>query len=283
MQTGRRSTLPWNDHTGPVPRLSEAELLALTRTKAHAADQRSVRQLRALSAVAAVVLIFGVGTVAERRGDDGTTRLETTSGDLAQPPFHPETTTGMPASTIAPTSTSSVARPTATVTPPTTVRATSSPTSRPPATTSSTATTRPCRNSFEPACGPFRWDPPLPPNQPMSVKLSYLPTAPKAGETVTFYVTVDDPDGSMLLDRDGMANDYGDTAPERGPTAHVDCFERFGPWTPEAPTPVHADLTFRHVYATAGTYTVSLPFKSLGDCTYGPTEATARATITVAP
>ena len=271
--------MPWNDHTGPVPRLSEAELLALTRTKAHAADQRSVRQLRALSAVAAVVLILGLATVAERRGHDGPTQLETTSGDLAQPPFHPETTSGMPATTIAPTSTSSAVRSTAGTTP-TTIRAATSPTSRPPAATS---TTGPCRNSIEPACGPFRWDPPVPPNQPITAELSYLPTAPKAGETVTFYVTVDDPDGNMLLDRDGMANNYGDKAPERGPTAIVDCVERYGPWTPDPPNPVHADLTFRHVYAAPGTYTVSFPFESVGDCTYGRSKTAATATITVAP
>ena len=87
----------------------------------------------------------------------------------------------------------------------------------------------------------------------------------------------------MLLDRDGMANNYGDRSPDRGPSVHVDCVERFGPWTPEAPRAVHADLTFRHVYATAGTYSVSFPFKSLGDCTYGPSEAVATATTTVAP
>jgi hypothetical protein len=268
--------LPWTDDTGPVPRLTEAELLALTRTKADAAAQRSRRQLRALSAVAAVVLIFGLGAVIERRGNDRATQIQTTSGDMVQPPLLPETTSSVPPSTIAPTSTSAS-------TTPTTVRTVTSPTTRRPGTTSSTATTAACRNSGEPACGPFLWDPPLPPNRPLTVKLSYLPTAPKVGETVTFSVTVDDPDGRMLLDRAGMANNYGDGPPERGPMAIVDCTERYGPWTPEAPIPVHADLTFRHVYAAAGTYTVSFPFKAIGNCTYGPSEATATATITVTP
>lgn len=271
--------MPWSDHTGPVPRRSEAELLALTHTKAHAADQRAGRQLRALSAVAAVVLIFGLGAVVARSGDDDTTQLRTTAGDVAQPPFTLETTIGTPPPTVAPTSTSSVPRPT---TAPTT-RAATSPTTRPPGPTSSTATTRPCRNSSEPACGPFRWDPPLPPNQPITVKVSYLPTAPRAGETVTFSVTVDDPDGSRIVDRDGLGNDYGDGTSTVRPNAHVDCFERFGPWIPDPPEPFHADLTFRHVYKVAGTYTVAFPFKTLGDCTYGPSEAVATATITVMP
>ena len=42
-------------------------------------------------------------------------------------------------------------------------------------------------------------------------------------------------------------------------------------------------MTFRHVYATTGTYTVSFPFKTRGDCTYGPSEAAATATITWRP
>lgn len=273
--------MPWTDRTGPVPTRSEAELLELTRTKARAADQRVGRQLRVLGAVAAVVLVFGVLTAVNRSGDDGITRLETTSGDVAQPPVIPEATTTTPPSTVATTTTSP--RPASTVLTPTTKRPATSSTSRPPATTSSTSTTRPCRNSDDPACGPFRWDPPLAPNKPLTVKLSYLPTTPKAGETVTFSVTVDDPDGSMLLDDDGLGNNYGDRTPDFSPTAIVDCLERYGPWTPEPPRPVHADLTFRHVYASAGTYNVSFPFKAIGDCMYGPSEAVATATIVVAP
>ena len=270
--------MPWTDRTGPVPRQSEAELLALTRMKAHAADQRAGRQLRALSAISAVVLILGLVAVATRSGNEETTQLRTTDGDVAQPQFTPEPTTGMPPPTLATTSTSSPRPTTAT-----TIRAATSSTSRTPGAASSTPTTRPCRNSTDPACGPFRWEPPLPPNQPITVKLSYLPAAPKVGESVTFSVTVDDPDGRSLLDREGMANNYGDSVPERGPTAHVDCFELFGLWTPGPPEPVHADLTFRHVYTAPGTYTVSFPFKTLGDCTYGPSQAVATATITVAP
>lgn len=271
--------MPWTDHTGPVPRRSEAELLALTRAKAHTATERSGRRLRALSAVAAVVVTFGLGVAVDRRGDGTATHLRTTTGDVAPPPFIPETTTATSLPTVEPTS--SVPRPAST--PATTSRPATSPTSRPPASTSSTATTQPCRNSEEPACGPFRWDPPPAPDQAMTVEISYLPTAPKAGETVVFSVTVDDPDGSGLLDRTGIANNYGDGTPSQGVAGHADCVARFGPWTPEAPKPLHAELTFRHSYATAGTYTVSFPFKSIGDCTHGPSQATATATITVAP
>ena len=64
---------------------------------------------------------------------------------------------------------------------------------------------------------------------------------------------------------------------------HGDCVARFGPWTPGVPEPIHADLTFQHVYANPGTYAVSFPFATLGDCTYAPSEAVATTTVTVSP
>lgn len=274
--------MPWTDHSGPVPRRSQAELLAMARQKANAAAERSRRQLRALSGVAALVLVVGLGTVVDRTAEAPATELRTTSGDTAQPSLPP--TTGEPAASTVTTSAPPAAppaRPTSTVTsrPP----GPSTPTSRPAPATPATSTTLVCRNSFEPACGPFRWDPAVPPNQPLTVKVTVTPATPKVGDTVVFRVVVDDPDGSMLLDRDGIANNYGDAPPGPVPTAHRDCLERWGPWTPGAPQPVHADLTFRHVYTGPGTYVASFPFKALGDCTFGPSEATGSVAVTVSP
>src|SRR5437762_1768062 len=47
----------------------------------------------------------------------------------------------------------------------------------PPAATTTTSVrpappTKPCRNSYDPACGPFRWDPDPGPNQPLGVTAS---------------------------------------------------------------------------------------------------------------
>ena len=56
-------------------------------------------------------------------------------------------------------------------------------------------------------------------NQPLTAKVTYSPATPRVGETVTFRVVVDDPDGSRFLDTSGIANDYGDAPPERGVNA----------------------------------------------------------------
>ncbi|MGI8810493.1 MAG: hypothetical protein ACR2KK_22105 [Acidimicrobiales bacterium] len=272
--------MPWNDRTGPVPRRTEQELLELVRAKAQVAGARRLGQLRTMSGVAALLLIVGLGTVVGRTGNDPTTELRTTSGAPTTSTTtidEPSTTTSTLPSLV--TSTLPVPPPPAV----TTARRTSpstTPTSAPPATTASTSTTL-CRNSVNPACGPFRWDPPLPPNQPLTVQVTSTPTAPKAGETVTFRVVVDDPDGSQLLDRTGIANDYGDAPPEGGVNAHRDCTERWGPWTPGPTEPVRAELTFRHVYAGPGTYVASFPFRSLGDCPQGPRPSDGIGTVTV--
>ncbi len=280
--------MPWNDRTGPVPRRTEDEMLALVREKSHAAGARRGAQLRSMGTAAAMLLVVALGTVVTRIGTDPTTQLRTTSGDIAASSSTPQTTYDSlpPSSTstsVVPSTIPPLPKPMSTVT---TSRPPSSPsvsTTRPPATTSSTAGTPVCRNSVDPACGPFRWDPLPPPNQPLTAKVTYTPSTPKAGETVTFRVVVDDPDGSRFLDTSGIANNYGDAPPEGGVGGHADCIARFGPWTPDASQPIHADLTFRHVYANPGTYTVSLPFGSLGDCTYARSEAVATTTVTVSP
>lgn len=269
--------MPWNDSTGPVPHRTEDEFLALVRHKAAAADASQRRRRGAVAGAAALLMMTGLATVVVRRGPEPTTQLMTTGGP---------TSTGLEsAPTSAPATSSTV--PMTVATPPTspTTRPVAAPTtrtSRPPA---SSTTTVACRNSIDPACGPFRWDPPLGPNRPLTVTVTYAPANPRPGDAVTFRVVVDDPDGDQLVDRTGMGNGYGDSPPQGSPNAIVDCLETYGPWTPPAPTPVHAELTFQHTYATPGTYVATFPFKSLGDrqCAYRGSQATGTATVTVAP
>ena len=58
----------------------------------------------------------------------------------------------------------------------TTAPAATAPTPTPDTTTAPGAptTTLPCRNSTDPACGPFRWDPAPAPNQPVAVSYTHL-------------------------------------------------------------------------------------------------------------
>ena len=113
--------------------------------------------------------------------------------------------------------------------------------------------------------------------------VTYPPSTPKAGETVTFRVVVDDPDGDMLLGASGSGNDYGDGTPAGGFGGHKDCVAMYGPWTTPAPVPVHDELTFQHAYASPGTYVAKFPFGTLGDCARGPSEGTGTATVIVGP
>ena len=263
--------MPWNDSTGPVPHRTEAEFLALVRRKAAAADAAQRRRHSVVAGAAALLMVIGLATVVVRRGPEPATQLMTTGVGPTSTAVDLASTSTVASSTTVPVT---VAVPTTRPAAAPTTR-----TTRPPAST----TTLACRDSIDPACGPFRWDPPPAPNRPLTVTVTYAPANPRPGEAVTFKVVVDDPDGQSLLDRTGMANDYGDGAPQAIPSAIVDCTEGYGPWTPPPPTPVHAEPSFQHTYAKPGTYVVKLPFKALGDCAYGPSEATATVTVTVAP
>ena len=271
--------MPWTDDRDPVPNRSEDELLALVRQKAEAMDNRRRRQI---GLATGVLLLLGLtATVVARGGAEPGTELQTVAGEVSS------STSTSPSTT---TATSIVAPPAPSSTTTTGIRQTST-TARPRATTPTTAraaapattTTLACRNSGEPACGPFRWDPPLPPDKPLIVAVSVSPPSPRAGDAVTFRVTVDDPDGNQLVSRDLGVADYGDGTPVTGVAAHRDCLQLYGTHTPPAPVAVHEEVTFQHVYAAPGTYTATFTYRSLGDCAHGPSEGARSVIVTVTP
>lgn len=138
----------------------------------------------------------------------------------------------------------------------------------PAATTATTATTAapavsapaatdPCRNSADPTCGPFRFDPQPAGDRPMTLSVSTVPATPKAGEEVVFRVVLNDPDG---VDYNASSVDYGD---QRGLAAsQVRRCERYGPWDPPAPDPDSAVevVEFRHVFEAPGSFTTRFSF-----------------------
>lgn len=285
--------MSWTDDTGPVPNRTEDEFLALVRQKAGAAAGR--RRWQVGLAAGALSLVALVATVVIRSGPDRGTELRTVSGGLAaSTSTWPSPTNGNPIVALpeATTTTTTAGAPpipttrAATVPPrlpapttgPTATPATSAPVTAAPATTT---TSLACRNSVNPACGPRYWDPPPGPNQPMTVVVSVSPASPRAGDTVTFRVTVDDPDGGQLLSRTDGTVDYGDGTPTTGVGGHLDCVGGSGAWTTPAPVPVHEEITYQHVYAAAGTYTATFTYRSLGNCAYGPSEAVRTATVSV--
>ena len=181
----------------------------------------------------------------------------TTTVDDPSPDAHDETST-----TPLPSATSSSATSTLPTTTTTSVAV------------SPTTTTEPCRNSTNPACGPFRWDPDPGPNEPLTVSVTFTPAHPHPGEPVTFFVRAVDPDATWFW---RVSMDYGDP-PGAGAidgsswdaNAYPDyCAPaKYGPWTP--PPRRAGDETLgnppekgiAHTYAAAGAYRARFWFGS---------------------
>ena len=154
--------------------------------------------------------------------------------------------TPAPEATEAPTAEPS---PTATATPTPTAAATGTP-----------AATEACRNSTEATCGAFRFDPTPEADDPITVKVTFSPSEPKAGDTVTFSLTATDPDSEAVLVGTyrfgrGQSAVVVDDAPDR-------CARAYGPWDPPQPKAGSADEELRHTYRDAGTYEAEFSFYS---------------------
>ena len=133
-----------------------------------------------------------------------------------------------------------------------------------PTTATATVTTAPptavvtCRNSADPACGPFRFDPQPGADLPMTVQAVAGPTSPVAGQEVVFQVTLADPDG---VTPGSSLFHFGDSG--TGASSFAEC-KKYGPWDPPARDPARATeiQEVRHTYAEAGTYTATFSFEA---------------------
>lgn len=219
----------------------------------HEGDRRRARRRTVtLAGVVAALLLLAGSTVAFQH--DGQREQQVASGGAAPttgltPPTLP-TTTAEPFPTVVASTPSTTARPSPITT----------------ATVGSTTTTTllECRNSTDRACGEFRWDPPPPPNQPLTIAAT--PTV--NGRTLTLRVVTSDPDANV---KSGCASvDFGDgTEPAARACAVVACLEVFGPWTPPAPQPSEEEQVHTHTYEKPGTYTVTIRASTAQGC-YDP-------------
>ncbi|MGH9151616.1 MAG: PKD domain-containing protein, partial [Acidimicrobiales bacterium] len=147
-----------------------------------------------------------------------------------------------------------------------------------------------CRNSADPACGPFWFDPQPGPDRPMTLEVSTGPAPAVAGAEVAFRVELSDPDGVAY---NAWSVEFGDGG-VLGASGMRTC-ERYGPWDPPAPDPAAAlhVREFTHVFEVPGTYTARFSFDAgpfdctdavtgRGDRPYASTAA-GEQTVVVAP
>lgn len=254
----------------PMP--DELTAARLAETYRRAARIRQRRLVVGGSFAVAVLALAGVAGVAWPGG--GGDEVRTVAG-----PDGDATTTTVPPDTVLDTTTTQPAV-TDTTEPGMVTTTTAKPRSDGAGGTSAnTTTTKACRNSHDPACGPFRWDP-QPVNGPMAVEVSMAPPAPKNGEEVVFTVRARD-DGPV---RGGCINqqEYGDGSGS-GPVCTTACVgaPRYGPWDP--PPPDNASLVeeFRHSYAGPGTYTARFAYNVGSDCSFTPYRSTGEASLQV--
>jgi hypothetical protein len=132
-----------------------------------------------------------------------------------------------------------------------------------------------CHNSFDPACGAFRWDPDPGPNQPITGAVTSNQPAP--GAKVTFTVTGDDPDAAPLQE---CNIDFGDNSGFHcDPQPLVNpgyCPKQYGPWTPPAKQDGKLNSTRDHAYATPGNYHVVFEVRSAMQECNNPYASTAK-------
>lgn len=224
----------------------------------------------------AVAAVAAAAVGASRDGGDGT-RLSST-GPAAEPPASGETrsSTAPPATTNqspAPATAPESAAAPGTSTPPAPAAATATAataastaaTTAPAPSTAAAPATAPCRNSADPACGPFRFDPQPAADRPMTLTVTTEPTAVAAGTEVVFRVALNDPDG---VGYGASVVDFGDGI-GLGASSVQSC-RKFGAWDPPAPGSASAVevVEYRHVFQAPGTYTARFSFDAGPfDCT----------------
>jgi len=244
--------------------------------------RRLVIGLCAAVAVALIAAIPGVLTSADDSRSVATgefTQVTSTTGlpivipvpgaPAAPAPTPLSPTTTSPAVVLA----STFDRPTTTVPPKHAAPTTAAKPAPPPSTPNSTGTSAPfCHNSYDPACGPFRWDTPPQQNQPRTVTLS---SGSQTGMQVTIHAVVNDPDDAQAYKCPATTYDFGDgikeSRPCDPPPGTNPCPTRYGPWSLPDRSAGGGQEDVVHTYNNPGPYTVTFTYDpGYEDACYNP-------------
>lgn len=224
-----------------------------------------------LGSVAAISLVV-IGFLTLNGNDDAAVDVATAPGTSAANDGSPSTTrprsttTGAVPSTVVgtttPVTTPSTIAPLPGL-PVTTVPAPTPTTARPsapgPTPTVVAPPTTACRNSTNPACGAFRWDP-RPSNQPGVARIT-LPSGPiVAGVVYEATFTLSDPDGPVGFDCYDFngPSENGTYIGGACTTERTVCPDRYGPWTPPAGAAGSASITYRVRFDNPGPVRLTL-------------------------
>lgn len=265
----------------PEPHRSREELLGIVRQRTSVLRRRRVA--KATGVMALVVAVLGGGAVYQGSLGDGRSLKVTAAGQGADQPGSPPTSAApSTTTTVGSTAAPAPARPTTSTSRPTT--STTVPVTGAAPTTTTTVAPPVCRNSSDPRCGPFRWDP-EPVKGTMNVSVLPLTESPRAGQPVDFRVVVDNPDTGFDHDcfdqDDGNGGGLGCMANPSCPPAP----DRYGPWSPPEKGPDHYETTKTFSYDQPGTYTVRFTYRTFDGCGRNPysNEGTGTATVTIRP
>jgi hypothetical protein len=217
----------------------------LTAVKVEGGRRRARRHRRNAAVALLGLVVLAVPALAVFR-DGGDDQQLTVAADDQEPST---STTERPSTTI-PVTTGTTAVPTETtivVASPDT--ATTIPGTRPTPAPTTTVPPLVCRNSTNPACGAFYWDP-QPANAPMNAWFASAPSQAVVGEAVTFVVDWSDADADAI---DGFfsPDGVGLGAPCRYP-------QGYGPWTPPAAAPGAGSWTYTHTFTAPGVYVLAV-------------------------
>jgi hypothetical protein len=149
-------------------------------------------------------------------------------------------------------------------------------------TTSTTSTALVCRNSNDPACGPFSFDP-SPHNQPITGSLS-LDGEARAGQPVGLTVFASDPDSDPHLCFDGQATVDQPSFELPGRCVFAQCataYEGYGPHDPPPPQGGgDATQSVTLTFPQPGSYVLRAPLVSRSGCD-SPYDSTTEVQLAV--
>ena len=117
-----------------------------------------------------------------------------------------------------------------------------------------------CRNSTEPACGAFRFEPSPSEDDEIEVDVTFMPRRPKAGDEVTFDLQASDPDSQFLyLGTYRFARQGPGIVADDPPGS---CPRAFGPWVPPSDEEGSTSKSLSYTYREAGEYQALFTFFS---------------------